>query len=121
MLEDASLDTVGKIRAILSVLPEGYREIDFQKLFILKEKYPKIYRRVEERLESGWENTIALIEQGIAEGVVRPVNIAIYKVMLEATIEQFFQRDVLVSNQISYADALDEVVGILVDGITVKC
>ena len=41
--------------------------------------------------------------------------------MLEATIEQFFQRDVLVSNQISYADALDEVVGILVDGITVKC
>ena len=87
----------------------------------LKEKYPKIYRRVEERLESGWENTIALIEQGIAEDVVRPVNIAIYKVMLEATIEQFFQRDVLVSNQISYADALDEVVGILVDGITVKC
>ena len=87
----------------------------------LKEKYPKIYRRVEERLESGWENTIALIEQGIAEGVVRLVNIAIYKVMLEATIEQFFQRDVLVSNQISYADALDEVVGILVDGITVKC
>lgn len=121
VLEDASLDTVGKIRAILSVLPEGYREIDFQKLFVLKEKYPKIYRRVEERLESGWENTIALIEQGIAEGVVRPVNIAIYKVMLEATIEQFFQRDVLVSNQISYADALDEVVGILVDGITIKC
>ena len=123
VLEDASLDTVGKIRAILSVLPEGYREKSYtvNTLGYLKEKYPKIYRRVEERLESGWENTIALIEQGIAEGVVRPVNIAIYKVMLEATIEQFFQRDVLVSNQISYADALDEVVGILVDGITVKC
>lgn len=30
VLEDASLDTVGKIRAILSVLPEGYREIVFR-------------------------------------------------------------------------------------------
>lgn len=38
--------------------------------------------------------------------------------MLEATIEQFFQRDVLITNQISYNDALEEVVNILVDGIT---
>ena len=27
VLEDASLDTVGKIRAILSVLPEGYSDV----------------------------------------------------------------------------------------------
>ncbi len=120
VLMDDTLDTVGKLRAILAVLPEGYRDIDFRKLYVLKDKYPKIYQRVEERLENGWENTIALIEQGIAEGVVRPVNIAIYKVMLEATIEQFFQRDILISNQISYAEALDEVVDILVDGITVR-
>ena len=39
------------------------------------------------------------------------------KSMLEATIEQFFQRDILIRNQISYAEALEEVVNILVDGI----
>jgi len=37
--------------------------------------------------------------------------------MLEATLEQFFQRDILVSNGISYSDALNEVVNIMVDGI----
>ena len=37
--------------------------------------------------------------------------------MMEATIEQFFQRDILIANQISYQEALDEVVNILVDGI----
>ena len=39
--------------------------------------------------------------------------------MMEATIEQFFQRDVLVINGISYNEALEEVVDILVDGILV--
>ena len=72
---------------------------------------------MEERLETGWEKTIALINQGIEEGSIRPVNVNLLKSMLEATIEQFFQRDILIRNQISYAEALEEVVNILVDGI----
>lgn len=118
VLADTSLDTIGKIRAILGVLPESYRDIDFRQLYLLKDKYPKIYKKVEQRLETGWETTIALIQQGIREGTVRPIKIPIIKTMLEATIEQFFQRDVLITNQISYNDALEEVVNILVDGIT---
>lgn len=64
-------------------------------------------------MESGWENTISLIEQGIAEKQIRNVSIPILKTMMEATLEQFFQRDVLVRNKISYQEALDEVVMIL--------
>ena len=118
VISDTSLDTVGKIRAILGVLPESYKDIDFRQLYLLKDKYPKIYKKVEQRLETGWETTIALIEQGIREGTVRPIQIPILKTMLEATLEQFFQRDILITNQISYNEALEEVVNILVDGIT---
>jgi len=39
------------------------------------------------------------------------------KMMLEASIEQFFQRDILSRNQLTYADALKEVVEILMYGI----
>lgn len=117
VLEDETLSTVEKIRKVLGVMPEGYKEIDFGKLYVLKDKYPKIYLQVEERLETGWEGVMSLIEQGIAEGSIRPVNICILKTMMEATLEQFFQRDVLVMNQISYHDALQQVVDILVDGI----
>ena len=70
VLEDESLDTVGKIRAILGVLPESYRDIDFRQLYLLKDKFPKIYKKVEERLETGWETTIRLIEEGIEEGEI---------------------------------------------------
>lgn len=120
VVEDTSLSTLEKIQGILGVLPEGYREIDFRQLYSLKDKYPAIYAQVEQRLETGWEMTIELIEQGIKEGVIRPISIPIVKMMLEASLEQFFQRDILVKNEISYADALQEVVDILVQGIAVR-
>lgn len=120
VLEDTSLSTLEKIRKILGVLPEGYKEIDFRQLYLLKEKYPKIYHKVEERLETGWESSIQLLEQGMKEGVIRPVPVALVKMMLEAALEQFFQRDILIRNGLTYTEALEEVVNILVDGITVK-
>ena len=120
VLEDKSLSITDKIRGVLAVLPDGYRDVDFGKLYVLKDKFPKIYNKVEQRLESGWEGVLELIERGIAEGVIRPINIHIVKTMMEATLEQFFQRDVLVTNNISYNDALNEAVDILVDGIIKK-
>lgn len=119
ILEDESMTTIEKVRKILGVIPEGYKDVDFRQLYSLKDKYPAVYKQVEIRLETGWETTIALIEQGIHEGVICEVNIPLVKMMLEASLEQFFQRDILIQNHISYMEALDEVVGIIVDGITV--
>lgn len=119
VLSDRSLTTAERLKRLLGVLPDGYKEIDFRQLYLLKDKYPKIYKKVEERLENGWETTIALIEQGIEEGVFRPVKITVLKTMFEATLEQFFQRDILIDSGISYSDALEEVVTILMQGILV--
>lgn len=117
VLADDNLSTVEKLRQMLGVLPDGYKDLDFRQLYLLKDKYPTIYKQVEKRLETGWETTIGLIEQGMEEGVIRRVQIPIVKIMLEASLEQFFQRDILIQNQIAYKDALQEVVDILVDGI----
>lgn len=117
VVKNKTLSTKEKIKTILGVLPEGYSDIDFRQLYLLKNKYPKIYKKVEQRLENGWEATIALLQQGIDEGVIRKISIPIFKLMLESTVEQFFQRDVLIQNQLDYADALEEVVMILMEGI----
>lgn len=117
VLRDERLGTLEKIRKILGVMPESYKNIDFRQLYLLRDKYPAIYARVEERLETGWEGTIVLLEQGMEEGVVRRISIPIVKMMLEASLEQFFQRDILIRNNIGYLEALDEVVNVIVDGI----
>ena len=120
VLEDESLGTLEKVRGIMSVMPESYRNIDFRQLHSLKEKYPSTYAKVQRRLETGWEATIALLEQGMREGVVRQVEVALVKLMLEASLEQFFQSDILLRHDISYQDALNQLVDILVDGIAVR-
>ena len=65
IIEDNTLSTIEKIRRILGVMPESYKDIDLRQLYMLKGKFPEIYRHVEERLENGWETTIKLLEQGI--------------------------------------------------------
>ncbi|MDE7434833.1 MAG: TetR/AcrR family transcriptional regulator [Lachnospiraceae bacterium] len=120
VLENSELSTVEKVRTILGVLPKGYKDLDFRQLYLLKGKFPKIYKQVEVRLETGWETTIELIEQGMEEGSIRPVKLPILKMMMEASLEQFFQRDVLIRHKITYREALTEVVNILMDGIEVR-
>lgn len=118
ILEDSSLSTLEKLRKILCVMPEGYKDIDFRQLYIIRDKFPKIYKQVENRLESGWDATIELMEQAKREGVIKKdVSVPIVKMMMEASLEQFFQRDILVRNKINYQDALEEVVDILLMGI----
>lgn len=117
VLKNGDLSTTEKLRKLLGVLPESYVEVDFRQLFVLREKYPKIYEKIEERLESGWEGTFQLINQGIEEGSIRPFNIIIFKATFEAAIEQFFGRDILIANKIKYQDALKELVDIMVNGI----
>ena len=119
-LEDENSSTLEKLRRTLGAMPEEYYNINFQNLNVLKEKYPKIYAHVEQRLEPGWEQTIELLEKAMEEGVIRRISIPIFKTMFQATIEQFFQRDVLVENQIPYQEALQEVVSIMIDGIVIS-
>lgn len=106
-----------KLRLVLGMLTEKFENIDLSRLHVLGDKYPDIYAHVAQRLEGQWEETIALLEQGTAEGVFREFSIPIFKLMMESTLESFFRNDILVRNSISYKDALDEVVEILLGGI----
>lgn len=117
ILHDDSLSTLEKLHKMLGVLPDGYKELDFRQLYYIKYKYPNIYKKIEERLDAGWEGTIALMNRGVSEGVFKPFNVVVFKATFEAAVLQFFERDVLIPHDISYADALESLVSILIDGI----
>ena len=117
IINNTDIDIVDKITTMLGVLPESYKDIDLRQLYMLKDKYPVIYKRVDERFENGWQQTIELLKEAMEEGKVRKVNVDIFKMMMEAAIEQFFQRDILIYNSLSYEEGLKEVVGILMNGI----
>ena len=120
ILNDDRLSIIEQLKAIIGNVPERYTQNDLTQLYVLKDKYPSVYRHWQHCRENYWEGIGMLINRGIEQGEIRPVSLPILRTMFQSTIEQFFQDDVLVKNHISYRKALYEVASILVDGIRAK-
>ncbi|MBO6215352.1 MAG: TetR/AcrR family transcriptional regulator [Lachnospiraceae bacterium] len=117
VIDNEELGTLEKLRGILGVMPEGFREMDFTVVDTLKDKYPEVYKRVNERIESEWDTTLALLKQGIGEGIFKEVNLPVFQMIYEATLERFLHGSELKKNNVRYMDALNELVDIMIDGI----
>lgn len=117
ILQSKDMDIVEKIHRIIIALPEHYKSIDLRQIYQLKEKYPRIYKKISQRIENDWEPTIELIYQAIEEKRIRPVNITILKIMAEATIQHFLYTSDLIDSGLSYEEALEEMMNILLNGI----
>lgn len=109
-----------KLRAVIIALPEEYTALDLQQMDLLDEKYPQVAARVRQQLETGWEPTLALLEQAMNEGVLRRVSLPVLQRMISASIEDFLADRTLEQQGISYTQALDEMISILWEGITVQ-
>lgn len=103
-----------RIQAVIVALPEQYRALDFRLLGTLDEKYPAVARRVREHLETHWEPTIALLEEGMEAGCIRPVSIPVLRQMITASIESFLAGG---ETEASYADTLAAMIDIIMNGI----
>lgn len=103
-----------RIKAVIIALPEDYATLDFRLMAELEEAYPAVARRVEQHLENGWEPTIALLEEGIAQGRIRSVPIFVLRQIITASIESFLRAD---HSEISYAQMLEAMMDILMNGI----
>lgn len=106
-----------KLKRMLVALPDEYLNIDFRKLEHLEEKYPAVYERVRNYLETGWDPVIELIEQGQKQGILKKVSIPVLQTMVSSSIRSFINDGILESNDINYTEALDSMVEIIINGI----
>lgn len=120
VFRDESLSTTQKLKKALLILPDKYKNINLSYVGGLREKYPKIYSKIADKLEGDWEPTLKLLEKGMEEGTIRKINPIIFKAMVESTLEHFFSSNILSENKIVYEDALNEVLDILMSGILVE-
>lgn len=103
-----------RIRSVMIALPEQYQALDLRLLGELDEKYPAVARRVREHLETNWEPTIALLEEGVGKGCIRQVSVPVLRQMVTASIEGFLVNG---ENGASYADTLAAMMDIIMNGI----
>lgn len=105
-----------RVRAVIVALPDDYAALDLRQLAALDEKYPAVAARVRRHLETGWEPTLALLAQGVAEGSLRPVNLAVLRQMVTGAIEQLLARPDA-APALAYPAALAAMIDILMNGI----
>jgi AcrR family transcriptional regulator len=118
--EDSSLDSIEKLKKILIALPQKYKTIDFRKLYDLKSKYPRIYAKIEKRLESDWDATFRIMEQAMEEGRIRRISLPVFQAVVSGTIEYYLSRSLLIDSQITYEEALNQMLDIIINGIIVS-
>jgi AcrR family transcriptional regulator len=117
IVENDALELVDKLKRILIVMPERYKTIDFRQMYGLKTKYPKIYAKIENRLETDWEATFQIMEQAMEVGKLRRISLTVFQAMFTGTIEYYLSRSVLLDSEIAYEDAINAMLDILIHGV----
>ena len=119
ILADVSLDLVDKISRLIICLPDNYKNIDFRRVYQLKDKYPKVYMKIAERIESDWDETEKLIKKAIEKGLIKNVPVPLIKLMVEGTIEKFLTSDELARTDYSYEQSLEGMMDIIINGLRI--
>ena len=117
VLADDSLDLVEKISKLIVCLPDNYKNIDFRMVYQLKEKYPKVYMKLAERIESDWGETEKLLNKAMDQGLIKKVPVPLIKLMVEGAIEKFLSSDELVKTDFSYEQSLNGMIDIIINGL----
>ena len=79
-----------------------------------------IFARVRVMMEQQWDNTIELLRRGIDEGVIRDIPIPVIKTMFEATLEKYMETTVLIDAGLTFDEAVQYTLDVLMDGISCK-
>ncbi len=117
ILADESLGLIEKISKLIVCLPDNYKNIDFRRVYQLKEKYPKVYMKIAEKVESDWGETVKLLNQAMDEGLIKRVPVELIKLMVEGAIEKFLSSEELANSQYSYEESLNMMINVLINGI----
>ena len=114
---ESDLPLLEKIEKVIIAMPAQYEVLDFRQLDDLYVKYPTVAKALSDHLKNDWDPTIALLQEGIKEGVIRDINIDVLRMMITSSIQSFMASDELQHHDIAYSDALESMMDILMRGI----
>ena len=120
ILARQDLSLADKVRQLVIVLPDSYKNLDWSRLQGVEEKYPAVYGHIRQRLESEWEPTLELLRQGMEQGELRPFQPGLLRAVVEGAMEHFLSSDALQREGIGYVQALDGMMDLLMEGILAK-
>jgi AcrR family transcriptional regulator len=89
-------------------------------VFDLKRYLPEVWKRCDECREYSWKRVEALLDQGITTGYFRPIDLAIAKVIYNATINELLHENFLIKSNLSVLDTIGKAMDILYYGMVAR-
>ncbi len=117
IIKNDSLDLVDKIAKVIVCLPDNYKNIDFRRVYQLKEKFPDVYSKLANRIETDWDETEKLIVKAMDLGLIKKMPVPVIKLTIEGAIEKFLSSEELAATDVSYEESLNNMIDIIINGL----
>lgn len=117
IFEDAEMSLTDKLKKLFTIIPVYAELIDYRRVNEIKRIYPHLYQKIDDNLNSDWDRTISLLEEGMDAGVIKRKNLVVLKLLLVQVFEKLLDGTFLIQNNISYQTAMKETLSIVFDGI----
>lgn len=89
---DKSLTPLEQLIEILCVYPD-YEAVNYHHILSIKETYPLLYQKVDQYLENNWDETFELLNLNIELGLIRPIGIETFKILLLGLYKQLLMTE----------------------------
>lgn len=114
------LNDIERLKLLISVLPECLDILDYTKIYEVKRFYPRVYEKIRERLDKGWEEALELLNICIKNNLIKPVNTLLIKHMIIGCVNELLENDFLYKENMDYKKAYGEIIDIIIKGIEIK-
>lgn len=118
--DNKNLNDIERLKLLIAVLPESLDMFDYTRIYEVKRFYPKVYEKIRERLDNGWEQALEILNKCIENGLIKPVNTLLIKHMIIGCVNELLENDFLYKEHMDYKRAYKEVIDIIIKGIEIN-
>ena len=117
IIQDETLDTVGKLRALMLFNPKALGPINVRVIDDVKRYLPEEYAKFDACFEERWGMLEQVINQGVAAGSLAKVDLVILRRIYMGAIDQLLDEHFLAENNITLKTAMTKAAEILIWGL----
>lgn len=118
--QDSESSLIEKIRKMLMIVPSYADILDYRRVNEIKYVYPDLFQKIHNNINKDWDRTNELLEKGMEMGLIKIKNMVILKVFLCDIFEKLLDGTFLIQNNITYEEAMNEIISVIFEGILVN-
>lgn len=117
---NSELPIIEKLKTTLTIMPQTFEPFHNRVYNDLRTTYPNEWQRITNFRKERMNRLTALLIQGMAADTIRHVNTGVVQQIIMSTMNDLIDYHFLAANNMTYTDAVNEMVDIIIHGLMIK-